>query len=139
MVSLEEKGLGASRSQPIVAEEATLSPSAILDKAADIISKPDAWTQGSYGRLGPNGMAISGIRQLLAECTCFCAYGGMAVAARKGVGLIEASSPSAFFCQAVGVEDSTDAQIWNDAKERTQAEVVAKLREAAALAREQGQ
>lgn len=88
----------------------------ILDKAADLIEPEGAWMQGDYGghHLG-----------------CYCALGAI----RAVGGYAHDINPAAYILQQV--VPAKFAHEWNDAPERTQAEVVAKLREAAKLAREQ--
>lgn len=106
---------------------ATLSVADVLDKAADLIEPEGAWTQGAYARdalgkdVNPNEEFIT-----VPDAACWCLHGSI--------------------CHVVGgknmwpwlrnpVRCELPDTEWNDAPERTQAEVVAKLREAATLAR----
>jgi len=89
----------------------------VLDRAADLIEPEGAWHQGNY--VGPTG-------------DCWCALGAIM---RVGNFASDINAPSIVLRRLIGEEFVAD---WNDDPERTQAEVVAKLREAAALAREQG-
>lgn len=102
----------------------------VLDKAADLIEPEGAWTQEAYGR-DANGLEC----QVVEEAVCFCAMGAIYKAAGK-IGEFEHDAdliaPLALLLDE-GIDD------WNDAPGRTQAEVVAKLREAAAKARESAQ
>lgn len=98
----------------------------VLERAADLIEPEGAWTQGRFGSRAAG---------------CYCAYGAMIEAYRDfgepNSGLYSNLYTSATRC----LEDAIGGRVaaFNDAPDRTQAEVVAKLREAAALAREQGQ
>jgi hypothetical protein len=97
----------------------------ILERAADLIEPEGAWVQGAFKRLR-EGSGVS---------YCYCAAGA----------LIEvASSDSAYDearrflnAQLPRPSDPEDSAViaFNDADGRTQAEVVAALREAAAKAR----
>lgn len=101
----------------------------IMEKAAEIVSR--GWTQ----RIFTNSAR-----------SCFCVRGALSVAAGAQM-LTEGHKPSERLLAKVisGVSPRSDVAAenslvaWNDAPGRTQAEVVAKLREAAALARDQGQ
>lgn len=94
----------------------------ILDKAADLIEPEGCWMQGAFG---------------LRKGTCFCAVGAIRAALdvpsiTAAENWVDQNARKALGMDAMTIED------WNDAPGRTQAEVVSKLREAAALAREQG-
>lgn len=108
-----------------------LSVADVLDRAADLIEPEGAWIQG---RLCEDGCDLQ-------NASCFCAMGAIlrvgssSLIGRKSVPVFEASLPSGFREYGAGLRPAAD---WNDAPERTQGEVVAKLREAAAKAREQG-
>jgi len=105
----------------------------ILDKAADLIEPEGAWTQG-FELSGKDG--------------CHCAATAIEAVVHEvsepeldaGLDAYDAFEPMEFFAQIVGFRQSIWGTIWywNDAPERTQAEVVAKLREASAKAREAG-
>lgn len=104
--------------------------SEILSAAADLIEPEGAWTQGHYAR-GVSGRPVVTVQRAI----CFCALGAINVAA----GL----KPNEDSREAQRVLESIlpwpDVPIWNDDPERTQADVLAALRKAAALAREQSQ
>lgn len=110
----------------------------VLSRAADLIEPEGAWTQGDFAR-DETGFQYSDSGLTFHEfpATCFCLFGALAEVA-------EVSDPELYrdadryLLTVVGVPFVNDVADWNDAKGRTQAEVVAKLREAAALAREQG-
>lgn len=88
----------------------------ILDAAADLIEPEGAWGQGQWE----------------SSTGCLCAEGALAKAGACERFVDVCRAPvGRFFEPLVG----GDIVAWNDAPGRTQAEVVAKLREAAAKAR----
>lgn len=108
----------------------TLKPSEVLDKAADLITPEGAWTQGYFARVAPGGNSI-GPRE--PNAACWCAFGAVI----NRCGNDGAAEDFAVQYLRTTLRDSIDR--WNDAPERTQAEVIAALRQAAQLAREEGQ
>lgn len=113
----------------------TKTVSEILFAAAALIEPEGAWTQGYYAR-GRSGRPVRNKK----SATCFCALGAINVAAGNAPDN-DARTPQRAL-EAVlrdGRVDIFDVPEWNDTPGRTQAEVVAKLREAAEKAREQGQ
>lgn len=100
----------------------------ILDKAADLIEPEGAWTQGWFARNA--GGSDTGTND--EDAVCWCAFGAVERACQSKWSKL--STATNLLGGLVGGMISD----WNDAPERTQAEVVSKLREAAALAREQG-
>lgn len=114
---------------------APLSVADVLERAADLIEPEGAWTQHHYARNEYGTPFIHCSRYPEGVATCFCANGAINVAA--GNKPTEDYTPATnFFADMFADGDSGD---WNDAPARTQAEVVAKLREAAALARARGE
>lgn len=108
----------------------------VLDKAADLIEPKGRWAQGAYIRDGMGHLLIRAEPN-----ACFCVLGALAEASGirpykpwDGHDADRAREPLA---ETIGITVHEIPE-WNDAPERTQAEVVAKLREAAAKAREQG-
>lgn len=101
----------------------------ILDAAATLIEPEGAWVQHDYA-LNSDG----GIAEAASDAVCYCVLGAISVAMGAGPTDEAGYEEQRFFRSITG---STIPE-WNDAPERTQAEVVPKLREAAALAREQG-
>lgn len=99
----------------------------VLDRAADLLTPEGAWTQGAFGR-DANGEPC-GLSQL-ERAVCYCLVGATDAAASDDLNLSCAADDA---LSALLGERSVST--WNDAPERTQAEVVAKLREAADLAR----
>jgi hypothetical protein len=106
------------------------TPADILNAAADLLEKPGAWVQETFGRRGE----------------CYCVRGAISAAAGHnslsiGDDPSEEALAKALFGPVRASQHLAGSLIvqWNDAKGRTQSEVVAKLREAAALAREAGQ
>lgn len=98
----------------------------VLDRAADLIEPKGAWTQGVYAcdEFG-NDLNPDGQWQPSPTAVCRCMYGAVA----------EIAQPNGYRCVPPSGSWGLPDTDWNDAPERTQAEVVAKLREAAALAR----
>ncbi len=105
-------------------------PSEILSAAADLIEPEGAWTQGAYARL-EGGLSGYGFEP---GVLCRCAVGGVYGA----IGGFPAEDIASFF-RHTPHESIGHFQLWNDAPERTQAEVVTALRQAAEKAREAGQ
>lgn len=109
--------------------------SQVLEEAADLLAKPGAWTQGESARDRRGRPAAT----LGEGAVCFCAIGAINRVTQNTYWLKD--TPQAFFDDFVEAPERGDlckAAAWNDAPGRTQPEVVAKLREAAALAKEQG-
>lgn len=111
----------------------------ILDKAADLIAAPGKWTQHEFARDKLGGAYSDGdlgYREFPA--TCFCLFGAVAAVA-------EVSDPELYrdadryLLTALGMVHISSVARWNDAPDRTQEQVVAKLHEAAGLARSQVQ
>lgn len=100
----------------------------ILERAAVRLSKPGAWTQGSYAR------TVRGHRigPCCGPAVCWCAEGALIAesdsdeAARQA---LEATLPPP-------PEGARTIPHWNDTAGRTQSEVVQALRDAAAKARD---
>lgn len=106
----------------------------ILERAADRLSKPKAWTQKAAARNRDGHLLCARER----SATCWCAVGAIR---RETDYDYEAENATIFLEKALlppgsGIGLRPLAR-WNDAPERTQAEVVAKLREGALRARHQ--
>jgi hypothetical protein len=99
----------------------------ILDAAADLIEPEGAWTQGVLGR-DERGCILTSNE--LGRAVSFCAAGAIQRAA--GLPFQTPEGAHRFVRKVIGRKE---IGYWNDRPRRTQAEVVAKLREAAALAR----
>ncbi len=108
-------------------------PSEILDAAAALVEPEGAWTTRRYARPGAGQL---GCDPLADRATCFCMVGAIARVSASTVAEVEGENVAAiaFLRKSLG---SWSAIGWND--RATQAEVVAKLREAAELARREGQ
>jgi hypothetical protein len=109
----------------------------VLDAAADLLTPEGAWTPYAAAR-GAEAFEVDPTDD---EAKCWCIIG--AVSAVNGVKCWGPASAQHFLNSLFPDwhdEDSdvVGAALWNDALGRTQAEVIAKLREAAQLAR-QGQ
>lgn len=96
--------------------------SAILTKAANLLERPGAWTQGTYGLDADE----EGEGTLTPQCDCLCIYGGVTESSDGDWG----GADGAMFVLTDVLGSSPIA--WNDEPGRTQAEVVALLRKAAA-------
>ncbi|MBI0530887.1 DUF6197 family protein [Sphingomonas sp. TX0522] len=108
---------------PITGEEVA----DVLERAADLIAKPGAWTQGNYARDAAGEGLHDGFNP---AAVCWCAYGAIEKVTNEGMGgdLRNAAANAIPW-----------GPFWNDAPERTQAKVVAALRSAATAARQQGE
>lgn len=104
----------------------------ILERAADRIEPEGRWTQKANAR-DEDGLSTSCRGE---EATCWCMAGSVfreaGILDDEAYEALKAVLPPA---PRIGFDRVV---AFNDAPERTQAEVVAKLREAAAKAREQG-
>ena len=97
----------------------------VLRKAADLIEPPSAWTQGAFART--KGGAIIGPYEQNARC--WCAHGAIKRVSEHEGGELAAWSARTELVRSIPA--------WNDHPERTQAEVVTALRQAADLAEAQ--
>lgn len=100
----------------------TLSVADVLDRAADLIEPEGAWTTHVYEDLGADGQPCS-----------FCVAGSVLHA--LGLSYDDYDIPPGVSPTLLGFETWGEVMDWNDRPDRTQAEVVAKLREAATLSR----
>lgn len=109
-------------SKDIVAPSRALpqTPADVLRAAADLIEPVGAWTTGQYAR-NSEGRHVS---PRSPRATCWCAYGAIAKIEGRVAPSFERAEPL--------VAELGSVIHWNDAPGRTQAEVVAKLREVAA-------
>lgn len=98
-----------------------MSVAEVLNKAADLLEKPGAWTRGTYARDSAGQLVASSDH----TATCWCAMGATIRAAFS----LGTRSGDAIEQIAKFAGDNIGA--WNDAPGRTQAEVVAALRQAA--------
>jgi hypothetical protein len=103
-----------------------LSVADVLDRAADLIEPEGAWSDGDVARDRSGNATYS----MDPGAVCWCALGAIWREAEiAGINRYASEIPMA---ELVG----GSVAIFNDAPGRTQAEVVAKLREAASLARD---
>ena len=111
-----------------------LTTAEILTKAADLIEPKGAWTQGTFWR-DREGRQVCLEDALLGSASCMCMAGAIYVASGQ-------RHPSHRLWELVDKviprprDGSAAMPFFNDNPERKQAEVVAALRKAAALARE---
>ena len=99
----------------------------VLNKAADLLEPEGAWTQGVYGRSSSGAVTTqAGVK----KAACRCMIGALFAASdERSIYDLEHSAAYQVLVSHLSVEDEpTD---WNDAPGRTQAEVVAALRQAA--------
>jgi len=97
---------------------------AVLLRAADILDKPGAWMQLDYAR---DAIGLS-TDPLDPDAVCFCTMGAI----MRAAGAVDPDRGDAY--EVIGAFSDhvhRDVGFWNDAGNRTQAEVVAALREAA--------
>lgn len=99
-----------------IAREETKERVAKLKAARELIAKPGGWTKGHYARDASGALAASTDE----AATCFCAVGAVL---RVNGGNFGVSQP---LLEGIAAQvPTTSLPVWNDAMERTQAEVVA--------------
>lgn len=104
------------------------TPADVLRAAADLIEPEGAWTQGHYWASPTlDSSDMEEPSKVPDDAFCFCALGAIARAADEEPDHACGHPAAEALKREVG-----PVHIWNDAPERTQAEVVAKLREVAA-------
>lgn len=104
--------------------------SEILNKAADLLEKPGAWTQGTFASDDERSLHLYGWEP---GATCFCVLGA---AQRVCGGWKEWEDSRQEVVSAVRKTTGAEPQIFNDLAGQTQEKVVAALREAAAKAQQ---
>ncbi len=109
-----------------------LTVAEVLDGAADLLEKPGAWTQYAFAR-GKSGREVTTRK----AAVCFCALGAIDHVTGYDPGIEGCTEANCYLALAITGRRYGGIAKFNDDPRRTQAEVVAKLREAAALAREQ--
>jgi hypothetical protein len=107
-----------------------LSVADVLDRAADLIEPEGAWTQGDIARTA-QGQAT---RPESPDAVCWCAMGAL-MKVDGGYPYKAIEAVEAIIRKPRGLPPLRRLAWFNDNKRRTQAEVVAKIREAAAVAR----
>lgn len=108
-----------------------LSVAETLERAADLIEPEGAWTKDWFAKDAAGRDVDAGD----CDAVCWCVRG----AVHHVSGEDEPNEEQIFAPLRAVLGEGVDViEGWNDADETTQAEVVAKLREAAALARERG-
>jgi hypothetical protein len=96
----------------------------VLVAMRELLAKPEAWTQGAYAR-DASGRYVSLVSQ---EASCWCIGGALLKCSRMGGNYDEVL----FKLGGIFAGDSISA--WNDAPERTHADVLALLDRAIAEA-----
>jgi hypothetical protein len=104
---------------------APLTVADVLERAADLIEPEGAWTQHWSARTAEHRITTAMDR----SAVCWCAGGAIV----RAVGADNALSAAAY--SALRSTLLSTVSDFNDAPERTQSDVVAKLREAAAISR----
>lgn len=99
-----------------------MDTASVLEKAAELLEEPGAWTQGALGRDVDGDPVV--VPQLAA---CMCVHGALAKAAGKSRLYLWPTGAVLALQEAV----RANVVAWNDAPGRTQAEVVEALRLAA--------
>jgi hypothetical protein len=118
----------------------SLSIADVLERAADLIEPEGRWTQGAFSRNADGSADLDEDETAASNPVCWCALGAIAEVAGADVTRLltfastntEVQAKAALYLSRhlnALVED------WNDNPDRAHSEVVAKLREAAALAR----
>jgi len=108
-----------------------LSVAEVLERAADLIEPEGAWTQGAFARNAQG--KDTGLSESRGPATCWCVLGATDHVSGEDDPVVQADH---LLAQVIGGAAHNGLGEWNDAPGRTQSEVVAKLREAAALARQ---
>lgn len=108
-----------------------LSVAETLSAAADLIEPEGKWTQGWSARTALGRPCHTKDP----EAACFCMVGAVA---KAGGAETYISKAWRFISDHFPGKDPGTPVKWNDKRQRTQAEVVAKLRKLSALAKEQG-
>lgn len=93
----------------------------LLTCAADLLEKPGAWTQKQNAREA-NGIVVFPTDP---DAVCFCSFGAM-------IKCMPAATEFKYAAVALGFPSVADLIVWNDKPNRTQTEVVAAFRTAAA-------
>lgn len=96
-----------------------LTVSEVLSKAADLLEPEGAFTKGAYAR----DIFNADVDEDAPDAVCWCAIGALWLTSPTGKTTQEARR---YLLEVTG----QGITAWNDAPERTQAEVVAALREA---------
>jgi hypothetical protein len=118
-----------------------LSVAAVLERAADLIEPEGKWTQGDSARDANGNRLRAGTEE---GAVCWCVLGAISKVVGHPASLLFGAAQKALASvlpsEILPIFDDDGDELpieasWNDAPERTQAEVVAKLREAAALAK----
>jgi hypothetical protein len=97
-----------------------------LDEARKLIER--GWCQGEYAFYA--GEAIADDADITVDCDCYCAIGALRAVCGDNF-----TAAHHYLARAVGDSQTLD---WNDAPERTQAEVIEAFRKASQLSRNRG-
>lgn len=108
---------------------AALTLADVLNRAADLIEPEGAWIKRVDARIGQGKKEVSPSSDL---ATCFCAVGAIWRATGQESYTHVASRAVRAVEKSLGLCGKSDLARWNDRRNRTQSEVVAALRQAAA-------
>lgn len=123
----DELSYGTSQVQSTPATVvAPLTVSEVLSRAADLIEPEGCWTRGAFARVAPGA---SSVPAHFAAAACWCLMGAVIHEAPATGGIQKRAYE--YISSVLGKRHIDE---WNDAPDRTQAEVVAALRKAAELA-----
>jgi hypothetical protein len=88
-------------------------------KAFELLENPKSWVQKTYARISPEW--LTGVEPTSPQATCWCIVGAIHRCYPEN----EVAKNRMAVCEAIGWQSPID---WNDAPERTHAEVVALLK-----------
>jgi hypothetical protein len=122
----------------MASETADLSEAEVLERAAALIARPNGWTKGAFSR-DMFGTADAGNGRWASDPTCFCLRGALIAAAGMPMDAVEYMTKfpgEGFLEDALGGRGVIG---WNDFDCTSQAEAVAALQRAAAMAKASGE
>ncbi len=106
-----------------------------LEKAKALIDTPHKWTQGTYAQ-DSEGWSVT---VSSADAVCYCAHGAIAAVGGLGSERTDAMADAvAEVLELPGKHEYNRLPPWNDAPERTHAEVMEAFDKAIAYAQEKG-
>lgn len=109
----------------------------VLNAAADLIEPEGAWAQGAFAA-DDFGSKWQEYEPAMYGAVCWCAIGAVAEVTGENPWETWEASPAGAAMDAIKQVIGGPVALWNDAPDRTQAEVVTALRQAAQRAKEAG-
>lgn len=91
----------------------------ILTEAKALINTPERWTKGKFAALADGSSA----HWDNPNATCYCIVGAIFLA-EEHMNVAASPTTTRAIMKAVGAKISRDVSVWNDAPERTHAEVM---------------